>query len=151
MPGMLICPSSLSAEQLLGEKAPAEEKGPPRSRNLMACACRNPRYPPWAGNARHKSREDDRGCCLCEKSPGCSRQSTRPPPWHQQASKVHSSPLQHGEGARETRAIPAQTPLAKSLSLSSAWPQMHHGERQGCTRLAIQAVSTLLSSCPPMP
>ena len=109
MPGMLICSRSLSTEQHLGEKAPAKEKGPLQSRDPMVRARRNPYYPARTENARRKSRQDDGRCRLCEKSLGCTRYSTRPPPRHRQASKVRSSPPRLKEGAGETRASSAQT------------------------------------------
>lgn len=50
-PVTLICPCFLSAEQHLGEKAPAKEKGSPWSRDPEARARSNPYYPAWTGNA----------------------------------------------------------------------------------------------------
>lgn len=109
MTRMLICPCSLSAKQHLREKAPAKEKGPPRSRDCMVRAHRNPYYPAWTEKTRRKSEQDDGRCRLCEKSLGCTRHSTRPPPQHQQASKASSSPPQREKGAGEMRVGSAQT------------------------------------------
>lgn len=75
----------------------------------MVRARRNPYYPAWTKNTRRKSEQDDGRRRLCEKSLGCTRLSTRPPPQHRQASKASSSPPQREKGAGEMRASSAQT------------------------------------------
>lgn len=77
VPRLLICPCFLSAEQHLGEKAPAKEKGSPWSRDPEVRA-RSSLLPSldW----KCLTQEQDDGCfCLCESNLGCRQAPTNQP------------------------------------------------------------------------
>lgn len=75
---MLICPRSLSAGRLLGEKAPAKSEGPPRSRDLgVARGEIPPRSPARAEQVEGRTQTE-------RQRHWCHQRSLRSPAWHQQ-------------------------------------------------------------------